>query len=269
MSSNEKIIIKSIDSVTSIANEAIKDAPWQAKILVSGQVGSLIVAIVMAVLMFSTKPELGLVAIIIALLPTFIVIYHVSKLLKKTELISIWSRSYVDNQYNEDRFEKIGQELDVARRDSCNYLREKQGIDISLDQIRANIFIPDIYGAKDGYAFELYMPSPLQKNMEHRSEFGIKFKAGQGATGRAFLNGEIKYTFTRDFGIDDEHINAVHEDLKWIISIPIKNKEKGYTLAVLNIDGLKEIEKLTEGSIKKIESEFNSLNMKTLFITHI
>ena len=278
MKDNEKIIIKGMDSVSDIAKETIKDSPWPVKVLVFGQVGAILLAVIMSVLVFIGNPKFGLPLIIIALAPTFFVIYKVCQLLKDKELTSIWNRAYVDNQFNDDRFEKIGDMLEKIRKQTYKILMDLHSENISLNFIRANIFLPDIYNAKEGFSYDLFMPNSLQRNMEHQGEFGIRFKAGQGATGRSFLNGEIKYTFARDFAIDDEHKHAVHKDLKWILSIPIKEKKKGYTLAVINIDGLTveiseedmvKIEKGVKDQVNFIENEFNKLQMKTLFITHI
>ena len=113
--------------------------------------------------------------------------------------------------------------------------------------VRANVFLADYRDPGDGYAFNLYMPDELRRNMNHPAEWELRFRPGQGATGLTFVSGSQRVTHRQPdeagewesrFELSDDQKRCVHRDLKWIVSLPLKDMNNSATLGVLNIDGL-------------------------------
>jgi hypothetical protein len=114
-------------------------------------------------------------------------------------------------------------------------------------QIRGNIFLADYSKGREGIAFELFMPEEFRKNMNYPEEWSLRFYPGQGATGCVFVEGDQRITrrlptdqgeWDSVFKMSDELKGKVHKDLKWIVTLPLMDRQTRNTLAVLNIDGL-------------------------------
>lgn len=140
--------------------------------------------------------------------------------------------------------------LDKARGDVLVQLRSKGYPDLTDDEIRANIFHP-VYkpNGKSGDCHLRIYPG-LHLKMTEEEELGIVLSPRQGATGRAFSTGQALVSqrlssaspqtghWDATFNITPDLARIIHNDLMWIISMPLKGKNHE-PVGVLNIDGLR------------------------------
>lgn len=114
-------------------------------------------------------------------------------------------------------------------------------------QIRANIFFPE-YRSNNWKDYVLKIRPGLHRNMNHQPELDIVLEPGQGTTGKVFSSCESLVTqrltpnsgnggWDDKYDITPELEAIIHRDLKWIISMPLKNGN-GKSIGVMNIDGL-------------------------------
>jgi predicted phosphodiesterase len=158
----------------------------------------------------------------------------------------IWTRTLLELPLKTGVVRKVRELLGTIRMQAFEYL---QGIEPRLldRQVRANIFIADYRQAGDGVGYVLCMAEELRINMNHPSEWHMKFRPGQGATGMVFSEGIQRFSrrlskeegqWETVFALSEEQKAAIHKDLEWILSLPLKDPASRETLAVLNIDGL-------------------------------
>lgn len=119
-----------------------------------------------------------------------------------------------------------------------------------LDKIRANIFVE--YSAKI-----LKMYPGCWFNEYGLNEQGIEINKGYGVTGRCFERKEIQYgdskKLWREYDLSDTERKNINPNLKWVVSVPIPNREKpGEIFGVFCVDSL-DIEK-SENELKKLET---------------
>lgn len=164
----------------------------------------------------------------------------------KPNVVSEWRRTVPKYPIHPTALDEMSPLLEHIRHSSFNCLHPMNA-SLQDRQIRANVFLADYSKAKDGIAFELFMPNDLRKNMNHPPEWLLRFNPGQGATGCVFVEGDQRVTrrlpneegqWESVFKMSDELKEKVHKDLKWIVSLPLKDRASQSTLAVLNIDGL-------------------------------
>ena len=151
----------------------------------------------------------------------------------------------VKNLQTKNEDERLRSLLIHIQRRAYQYL---QATEPSLQdrQIRANVFLPHHSQTKGGTILSMH-PS-WQVNMWHLPENNIEFLPGQGATGLAFSDeyGRVRIArrlspdageWEQEYQMTDELRDKVHEDLKWVMSFPLKDAQ-GNTIGVLNVDGL-------------------------------
>lgn len=164
----------------------------------------------------------------------------------EANVLSEWRRTVPKYPIQPTALGEMGQLLERIRQSSFSCLH---AVNTSLQdrQIRANVFLADYRKTGDGIACELFMPEELRKNMKYSAEWNLRFKPGQGATGCVFIEGVQRVTRRRSSAegdwesvleMSDELKAKVHKDLKWIVSLPLKDPASQSALAVLNIDGL-------------------------------
>lgn len=139
--------------------------------------------------------------------------------------------------------------LEETRNSVFTYLN---AIDSQLldEHVRANIFYPEYGGTGNHEDYQLKIYDGFHFNMNCEEEIMITFKPNQGATGYVFESGKVRVTkrfktgesgsggWHEKLNINKELAKIIHPDLKWIISMPLKEKN-GSTIGVLNVDGLK------------------------------
>lgn len=185
---------------------------------------------------------------------------------KQLTAISSWQRVALKLPIKPSALDEIGQLLEHIRKSAFDRLYP-MNTSLSDRQIRGNIFLADYAKVAEGIVFELFMPVELRKNMNYPPEWQIRFSPGQGATGCVFVEGDqrvARRTSTNEgewesvFRMSDELKEKVHKDLKWIVSLPLKERASQTTLAVLNIDGLdcdfndEQLATIVKGTIRDI-----------------
>lgn len=140
----------------------------------------------------------------------------------------------------------MSQLLEHIRVGAFNFLHDLNN-DLRDKHVRANAFLADYRRGGNGIAFKLVMLDKLRKNMNHPPEWQLEFGPGQGATGCVFIEADHRVTrrlptdegeWDAVFKMSDELKEKVHKDLKWIVSLPLKDPVSQCALAVLNVDGL-------------------------------
>jgi hypothetical protein len=124
-------------------------------------------------------------------------------------------------------------------------------------EVRVNVFFLSTARARAGI-LELRMAEELRPGIAE-GETAVFFRQNQGLTGHAFQHrcpfaawgrsapGGRDWQLT-DFGAGYEHRDAalnigdtrqkaLHQEMRWILSLPLKDGEKSWPLGVLNIDG--------------------------------
>lgn len=169
----------------------------------------------------------------------------------------MYSRIVPSQNIDSSMLSKFGDLVEEIRCICLNRLKKMYSKrKIEDDSIRANVFLPDYRTSNpQGYAFKLYMPSQLRRQMNYPPEHGIRFYPGEGATGIVFDEGQQKIILHKDFLLSERHKSQIHPELKWIISTPLKGT-KGTTQAVLNIDGIRR--DLNRESIKQLANLIES-----------
>ena len=240
---------KATKGVIKLALEAMKSAPWEAKIIIFIQASLYILVICTLVTLNNAHSVYVIISILLVLGFSFYVVRYFIGSLKKQASIEIWSRKYINNTKADAKFQKVGKEFTALLKNIIEYILDITNNKIEKENIRGNIFIPDCTNAKDGFVFRLYIPTPLRWNMNRQQEWGIRFHPGEGSTGLCFHEGIRRITLRKDFMISDEFKDSIHPDLKWIISIPLMSG-KDYAIGVLNIDGM--VQELSKDVLNKI-----------------
>jgi len=132
---------------------------------------------------------------------------------------------------------------------------------IPEQRIRSNIFVENkkkrIYNIK------------YQFNMEGCQDNVIRIPLNLGCTGEAWRTKKQVYgDYSRiraggEYKIPDDQLALVPEDLKWVISTPIKDKN-GEVIGVLNLDGNKEFSGEQKDKVKRFCNELAEEIQKVL-----
>jgi len=146
---------------------------------------------------------------------------------------------------------KIRDVLQEIHRYACETLRSHNP-SLDPEKIRANIFLlAEVSGGADDGEWKLVIHPDLAINMNQPEELGLQLAVGQGATGLSYRDGTYQLTrrlaspaigWDQKFQMTPELNAQLHRDLKWIISLPILVPDTREALAVLNIDGLTNID---------------------------
>jgi len=142
----------------------------------------------------------------------------------------------------------------AAIRDRAVLQLQTLGQEISPDQVRANIFLPDYVGATEADVCTLKMLGPIQIGMDGHPDVDVTFRPGQGAVGRVFVEERSHIAIVSEEGAGDgwadiyELTSAqkeeIHPDLRWLCSFPLmvtnRNGERR-TAAILNVDCLNHV----------------------------
>jgi hypothetical protein len=121
-----------------------------------------------------------------------------------------------------------------------------QGLNSLVEQVAQLLAIPiarvqaNVFGVVDK-GFLGILPG-LSVNMSGQ-ELAIKIPVGYGCTGRAFQKGETVIGVKlkdgwRSLALSPVETNRLHPDLKWIISVPVRQPDDSAVRWVLSVDGL-------------------------------
>lgn len=168
-----------------------------------------------------------------------------------------WSRLVPKVMLNDKLMASLRKDLEGIRRAAVSFVQTKLKKPVIPNQIRANIFLPDIDQIKRQGNCELHIPSSLCVGMDEdtpraQRERNIRFWPNQGLTGVTFVDEMPSAAssvvspsgptiWERRYRLTDEQKDAIHENLRWIVSFPLRDgKGQGGTMGVLNVDGLHE-----------------------------
>jgi hypothetical protein len=132
-------------------------------------------------------------------------------------------------------------------------------VDLSIEDIRVNVFLPDVREDKVEGIWELSIPpkmhlgmdtpddAPSHVRIKREAERNIRFKPSQGATGVVYLNGESESALKTEqphdwparYDLTDSQRDVIHESLEWVLSLPLPIGDAREVLGVLNVDGLR------------------------------
>ena len=134
--------------------------------------------------------------------------------------------------------------LNQIREKIFQYLSQRQK-DISMHEIRANVFLPEQSGNERAYVLRIY--PGLHVNMNNVKEREISFGPGEGLTGRVFEEGTPRVAeriaseetgWDSTYTLTDDQVKRIHPKLQWILSLPLKHGDT--PIGVVNIDGLQD-----------------------------
>ena len=192
-----------------------------------------------------------------------------------------WSRWVVKVPIKQEALEELTRKLQTVRD-----LAEKEYYDSlgrqmpptgqsDSDRVRVNIFLPDTQNVVYGEPCSLIIPEGLHCGMKNPNERHIRFRPGQGVTGKVFTLQQPIGTFrkkeTQDwewvylegksrigdegFELTQRQMHLIDKNLRWIVSFPLKVGVNGdrHTAGVLNVDGLSQV--------------LNPKQMQTIYLT--
>lgn len=150
-----------------------------------------------------------------------------------------WARFLAYPHLPADILQKVTEELEAFREEVAKILVEQPR------RIRLSVFAP-IDGA-------LRIVPGATVNMKYVPEFDLKISPDHGATGTAFQSGSpcliVKTGKVWDgYSLPGTELNKIHPDLKWVLSIPIRNGESGAIVAVLSVDGIQNVPALIQSN---------------------
>jgi pimeloyl-ACP methyl ester carboxylesterase len=150
-----------------------------------------------------------------------------------------WARFIAYPNLPDDVLEKVTIELQQLRQHAASILK------VISDRLRTNLFAP-IDGA-------LRIVHGATDNMNYAPELDIQIEAGHGATGVAFVTGNpclVLKTATGWSGstLPGKELAKVHPSLQWVLSLPVKSKERGLVVGVVTVDGLDNIPTILQDS---------------------
>jgi hypothetical protein len=206
---------------------------------------------------FSGNAHLAFWLIVVAMVSSILIIVVLSRPLtwagREARALEPWSRLLLKLPMPVDKVDELRNYLENVQQAAFAWLKGRRSdVSLQLNEIRANIFLAD-YGKADSRApFVLFIPDRLRIGMNDHPDKDIRFRPGQGLTGRAFIEPDRKFAKTSEttpghhifdevYELTDEQKRMVHPDLRWIVSFPLNVLDgvKRKPVGVLNVDGLK------------------------------
>jgi len=167
-----------------------------------------------------------------------------------------WFRHVPRTALKESELDEVKHLLQDVRRDALDAIRNSLKCKVDDDGlVRANIFVPDVTALSSGRLCELYIPDGFSLGMDGasdqpRREREIRFWPNQGLTGVVFVSQRADAAcsdlttggrqWDARYRLTDDQKAAIHPDLRWIASLPLKvgDGTEARAVAVLNVDGI-------------------------------
>lgn len=233
--------IEAIKKIAEIAQEGMRDSPPTHRAIIAMSVIGAIIAIVASMALIQmdypiiAMVMIGMSTILLLIGMVLITLVHLKRKAKRE---ARWLRFVPDILAVLERGDQYRTRLEQIRDRAASLLTERAGFDdITDDSVRANIFLADYEKVEGGVACELFMPEGLRLRMHDPDEWGLRFKPGEGVTGRTFLGQQARIEAS-DYNLNPLLLKLVTIDLSMILSIPLNHPRHGYTMAVLNVDVL-------------------------------
>ncbi len=256
-----------------LAVAAMKNAPWQARILV--YVLYLIFGLSFVVLITAPNDAATQIILFALALISFVVLY---KMMGKQDKRVVLGAGLMNPQKVDDikkgsdisgmslaDYDRAVSLLNEIREKIFRCLSQKQN-GISISGIRANVFLPQESDSGLDYVLNIY--PGLHVNMNNVREREISFGPGEGLTGRVFEEGTPRVAeripseatgWDSTYTLTAEQTSRIHPKLQWILSLPLKHGKT--PIGVLNIDGLQDIVHVDAlyGCIRDVYYEVNAM----------
>lgn len=162
---------------------------------------------------------------------------------------SCWARFVAYPRVSGDSLQRLRAHLQFVRQEAARIL------EYPVDQIRVNLFAP-----MDG---ALCMVPGAQDNMTYAPEFGLRIDPGHGGTGNAFVNNSPVSVLRTGGGwthsLPGDQLAKVEPRLRWIVSLPVKSKDRDIMIGVVNVGGL--------GSVPTLLSDPSSDGWKAVLLS--
>jgi hypothetical protein len=158
----------------------------------------------------------------------------------------VWTRLVPRLPIDRGVLDELATLLEQIRGVAFEHLKKLQP-ELEDRKIRANVFLPNYRDAQQGLPCVLFMPTELRIHMNYPPEWRLRLAPGQGLTGVVYSSGDqgiakrlaqAEGEWDEIYQLSDAQKASLHRDLKWIISMPLKDPANENTLGVLNIDGL-------------------------------
>lgn len=160
----------------------------------------------------------------------------------KNKIIEVSNEISVKKQ----KIYKLCRDLNNKRKSEICLVLQKAAIElaVSLDFpvyfVRANLFVMNKKG-------KLKILKECCHNMKYFKELELLISEDEGCTGKCFNSGRIQVAVKisksqNEWGhqvLKNSNMELINPDLKWIVSVPIMDKDRN-VLCVMNIDGIKD-----------------------------
>lgn len=139
-----------------------------------------------------------------------------------------WARFVAYPRLSGETFERLQAHLQFFRMEAARILRHP------ADKVRVNLFAPT-----DG---SLLIVPGMHDNMTYAPELGIRIETEHGGTGSAFVSNSpvvvLRSGSQWTHNLPEKQLEKVDPRLCWIVSFPIKSKDRDIMIGVVNVDGL-------------------------------
>jgi hypothetical protein len=173
-----------------------------------------------------------------------------------SEIHCYWDRLVIAYPVDSGTLTALSESLKNLRLRAHELINKGFQSDITLNLIRANIFLANYTQASGGYVCWLEIPHSLHVNMDEDDDKNIRLRPGQGSTGKVFVEeaphvalpvkeGDSLRQWDDKYQLTAEHERLIRPDLRWIVSLPLTIPDStksmhSHAAGVLNIDGLRE-----------------------------
>lgn len=139
-----------------------------------------------------------------------------------------WARFVAYPRVSGETLQRLQAHLQFVRQEAASFLSHP------VDQVRVNLFAP--------MGGSLSIVPGMHDNMTYAPEFELRIEPKHGGTGNAFsLNSPVVVLRSSKgwtHNLPGEQLAKVEPRLRWIVSFPIKSKDRDIMIGVVNVDGL-------------------------------
>lgn len=139
-----------------------------------------------------------------------------------------WARFVAYPRVSGETRQRLLAHLQFVRQEAARILEQP------ADQVRVNLFAP--------MGGLLSMVPGVHDNMTYAPEFGLRIEPGHGGTGNAFATNSPVSVLRASTGwthnLPGDQLAKIEPRLRWVLSFPVKSKDRDIMIGVVNVDGL-------------------------------